>query len=195
MDTAEQALQLEIQPLTEERWSDLETLFGTHGAYGNCWCMWWRLSSAEFGRLSGGQKRQALLDITTAGAVPGILAYHAGEPVGWCSLAPREQFGRLERSTTLKRIDSQPVWSVVCFYVAKPYRRHGVMVSLLKAAVAYARAQGARIVEGYPNNLGEGEYASAEIFTGLRNVFEQVGFSVASPATGRRVIMRYLVKD
>jgi hypothetical protein len=35
--------QLEFIPATAERWQDLETLFGERGAYGNCWCMWWRM--------------------------------------------------------------------------------------------------------------------------------------------------------
>ena len=34
---------LEVYPLTPERWADLEELFGENGACGGCWCMWWRL--------------------------------------------------------------------------------------------------------------------------------------------------------
>ena len=33
-------LALDIQPLTPDRWSDLEALFGKQGAYSGCWCMW-----------------------------------------------------------------------------------------------------------------------------------------------------------
>ena len=33
---------LEFHPLTIERWGDFEKLFGPRGAYGGCWCMWWR---------------------------------------------------------------------------------------------------------------------------------------------------------
>ncbi len=31
---------LEFQPVTAERWQDLEALFGESGAYGGCWCMY-----------------------------------------------------------------------------------------------------------------------------------------------------------
>jgi hypothetical protein len=36
-------LDLAFHPLTPERWHDLEQLFGTRGACGGCWCMWWRV--------------------------------------------------------------------------------------------------------------------------------------------------------
>ena len=40
--------QLEFAAVTSERWDDFEELFGTRGAYGGCWCMWWRLTRKEF---------------------------------------------------------------------------------------------------------------------------------------------------
>ena len=36
-----------IHPLTPDRWDDLEALFGPRGAYGGCWCMFWRVSRAQ----------------------------------------------------------------------------------------------------------------------------------------------------
>jgi hypothetical protein len=40
--------QLEFHPATPDHWHDLEALFGERGAYGNCWCMWWRMKRSEF---------------------------------------------------------------------------------------------------------------------------------------------------
>src|SRR5712692_126417 len=142
--------QLEFHPVTPERWYDLETLFGKNGAYANCWCMWWRLKRSEFDKQTGQKKKEALKAIVDAGDVPGILAFANGQPIAWCSVAPREDFSALERSTTLKRVDDKPVWSIVCFFVAKPYRRQGLMVKFLRAAIDYAKANGAKIIEGYP---------------------------------------------
>jgi GNAT superfamily N-acetyltransferase len=85
--------------------------------------------------------------IVDSGEIPGILAYANGKPIGWCSVAPREGFPVLERSRILKRIDEKPVWSVVCFFVAKPFRRNGVTVKLLKAAIEYAKKHKAKISE------------------------------------------------
>jgi hypothetical protein len=36
------------KPLTPEIWDDFEALFGAHGAFGGCWCMYWRLTRREF---------------------------------------------------------------------------------------------------------------------------------------------------
>jgi len=79
-----------------------------------------------------------------------IHAYAGGEPVGWCAVAPREAYTALQRSRVLKPVDADPVWAIVCFVVARPFRRRGLSVHLLKAAVQRARERGARIVEGYP---------------------------------------------
>jgi hypothetical protein len=40
---------LEFHPLAPGRWDDLVALFGERGTYCGCWCMWWRLTSREFG--------------------------------------------------------------------------------------------------------------------------------------------------
>jgi GNAT superfamily N-acetyltransferase len=84
---------------------------------------------------------------------PGVLAYQDGAPVGWCSIGPREEFAALKVPRSLKQVDGQPVWSIVCFYVAQTARRSGLMAALLRGAVAYARQQGARIIEGYPVDM------------------------------------------
>ena len=141
---------LEFHPVTPDRWRDLEKLFGARGACGGCWCMWWRLKRSEFDQKKGAGTRRALKKLIATGQVPGLLAYAEGEPVGWCSVAPRHDFSALERSRILKPVDDQPVWSVVCFFVARPFRRKGVTQQLLTAAIEYAREQGAKIIEGYP---------------------------------------------
>ena len=78
------------------------------------------------------------------GPPPGLLAYDDGRPVAWCALAPRETYHALANSRILKPVDDQPVWSVVCFFVAKPYRRRGLSTMLLDEAAKYARKRGAR---------------------------------------------------
>jgi GNAT superfamily N-acetyltransferase len=191
MKTAESLPALEFHPVTPERWDDLEKLFGPHGASSGCWCMWWRLPRAQY-RVQyprGGQKnKEGLKAIVDSGPPPGLLAYVGGEAVAWCSVAPREQFGALERSRKLKRVDDAPVWSVVCFYVASPYRDRGLMVPLLTAAVEYARARGAKIVEGYPVDPTE-RLTGDRGYTGVLSAFRKAGF-VEVARRGARPIMR-----
>ena len=141
-------LDLVFHPVTPDRWPDLERLFGPRGAYSGCWCMFWRLRRSEFDRSSADERRAGLKGLVDSGQIPGILAYSGDEPIAWVSLGPRETFPPLERSRTLVRVDEQPVWSIVCFFVAKPYRRQGLMIKLLRGAVAYAASRARRSSRG-----------------------------------------------
>jgi GNAT superfamily N-acetyltransferase len=182
-----------FHPLTPERWHDLEALFGERGAYGGCWCMWWRLTRSQFEKQKGEGNKKALKAIVDSGQIPGLLAYAKGEPIAWCSVGPRETYPALERSRVLKRIDDEPVWSIVCFFVAKPFRRHGLMAQLLRAAVDYAREHGAKIVEGYPVESKGARLSGFEGFTGVVSVFREAGFVEVLRRSEKRPIMRYLV--
>lgn len=186
---------LDFHPVTPERWHDLETLFGPRGACAGCWCMWWRLSRSQFDKQKGQENKQALKTIVNSGDVPGLLAYANGQPVGWCSVAPREEFSALERSRILKRVDDQPVWSIVCFFVAKPFRHKGVTVGLLKAAVEYARQHGARIVEGYPVEPKKTSVPDIFAYTGMVSAFRKAGFVEVLRRSETRPIMRYFIGD
>ena len=183
----------EFHPLTPPYWSDFEQLFGPRGACGGCWCMWWRLRHSVFEKQKGEANRQAMKQIVDSGKIPGILAYLEGQPVGWCSVAPREDFPRLDRSRILKRIDNQPVWSVVCFFVAKPYRRQGLTIRLLKAAVQYVKEQGGTILEGYPMQPKQGKLPDAFAWTGLASAFRQAGFREVHRGSPTRPIFRYFL--
>ena len=185
---------LDFLPLTTRNWADLEKLFGPHGAYSGCWCMWWRLSRAEFGRQTAEERKAGLKALVDAGRVPGILAHLDAEPVAWVSVAPRETYPSLERSRTLKRVDDQPVWSIVCFYVAKPYRGRGLMVDLLRGTVAYAAQQGAQIVEAYPVDPREGTVPGGTVgFMGLISAFRRAGFVEVARPSQRQAVMRYSI--
>jgi GNAT superfamily N-acetyltransferase len=183
----------EFQALTPKRWADLEELFGKHGATGGCWCMWWRLTNKKFDAQKGERNRRAMKAIVDSGRVPGILAYYEGRAVGWCSVAPREEFPRLERSRLLKPVDNQRVWSVVCFFVAKEYRRKGVAKRLLKAAVEYVRGQGGRIVEGYSVEPKEGKTPDLFAYHGPASLYRSVGFKEVARRSETRPMMRFLL--
>ncbi len=188
-------MELTFHPLTPERWDDLEALFGRRGACGGCWCMYWRLKRSEFEQHKGEGNRQALKALVEGGQVPGLLAYADSQPVGWVSLGRREEFPTLGRSRVLKVVDEQPLWSVVCFYVAKGYRRRGITLELLKAALAYARQQGARLVEGYPVEPRQGRLPDPFVYTGLVSTFRQAGFEEVIRRSPTRPIMRRFLDE
>jgi GNAT superfamily N-acetyltransferase len=186
---------IRFHPVTPERWEDLERLFGPRGACSGCWCMWYRIKRSEWNKNSNEGNRKALKGIVDSGRVPGLLAYVDGEPVGWVSVAPREEFSSLERSHVLKRIDDRPVWSIVCFFVSRAHRRQGLSRALVRAAVDYAADQGATLVEGYPVERAPGsKFSAAEAFRGSAAAFERGGFREVARRSARRPIMRRQVR-
>jgi GNAT superfamily N-acetyltransferase len=185
---------LEFFPVTPDRWGDLETLFGPRGACGGCWCMYWRQTRAEYEKKKGGGNRRALKKLVTSRRPPGLLAYADGRPVGWCAIAPREAYSTLERSRVLARIDDAPVWSVPCFFIARPLRRKGLTARLLAAAVEFARKNRATIVEGYPVEPKKGAMPDVFAFTGLAGSFKKAGFVEAGRRSPTRPIMRFYAR-
>ncbi|OGC85109.1 MAG: hypothetical protein A2W07_00845 [candidate division Zixibacteria bacterium RBG_16_43_9] len=193
MSKSDRLSDLEFHQVTSKRWKDLENLFGERGACAGCWCMFWRLSRADWEKQGGEKNRKALKKIIDSGEIPGILAYAGGKPVGWCSIAPRERFVRLENSRVLKRVDEKSAWSVVCFFVTKTARKKGVTVELLKSAIGYAKKKGAKIVEGYPVEPKKGKMPDVFAYTGLASAFRQAGFKEVLRRSETRPIMRYFI--
>ncbi len=184
---------LEFHPLTLESWGDFEELFGPRGAYGGCWCMYWRITRSEFSENQGQGNKEAMRGLVEEGLVPGIIAYREESPVGWCSIAPRTDFGSLERSPVLRRIDEQPVWSIVCFYVARGQRGNGIARALVEAAVDYAREHGAQMVEAYPVIPRKDRLPPVSSYMGIPSLFEGAGFvEVERPSDTRRILRKSL---
>lgn len=192
-EAAHMSLKLSFQPVTSSLWPDLETLFGPRGACAGCWCMYWRLKRSDYEAQKGEPNRLSLKALIDSGEVPGLIAFSGDRPAGWICIEPRSAFPALERSRILKPVDDLPVWSVVCFFVAKEFRRKGVTVELLKAAVEYARQQGAQVVEGYPVEPNEGKAPDVFVYTGLASAFQQAGFAEVLRRSDTRPIMRYFM--
>lgn len=178
----------EFHPVTPARLPDLARFSERHGKFRYCSCMRWRLTSADYKR-STKEDRVATLDGLVQQDTPvGVLAYQDGEPVGWCSVAPRETYAALERFHALPRLDDTPVWSVVCFFVDSAVRRSGVTLGLLRAAVEYAVSQGATVIEGYPVEPRARLYT----YMGFPATFLRAGFRDVTPPGQARLVMRYV---
>jgi GNAT superfamily N-acetyltransferase len=184
---------LEVHPLTPERWGDFERLFGPRGACGGCWCMWWRLPTREFNAGKREGNREVMRGLVEGGAVPGLLAVAGGEAVGWCAVAPRGDYRRLERSRTLAPVDDLPVWSVPCFFVARAWRGRGVGRRLLEGAVDHVRSCGGRIVEGYAVVPKKERMPDVFAYHGPLSLFRACGFEeVARRSEARPIVRRVL---
>jgi len=186
--------ELSFKPLKRNLWTDFEELFGPRGACAGCWCMFWKLRGKAYDEAKGYETRQMHKSIIDSGTVTGLLAYLHGEVVGWVAVEPRSAYTRLEHSRSLKPADDQPVWSVTCFFVAKGFRRKGISVELLKAALEHVRHQGGQIVEGYPVDT-EKELPEPFIYTGTASAFQQAGFQEVARRSPTRPIFRYTIES
>jgi len=186
----------DIQPLTPERWPDLETIFEARGCSvaRGCWCMYYRISGKETGFTRPGdaqraRSKAALKALAKDDPPPGLLGYRDGVPVGWISLGPRADYAKLARSPTMKAVDDRPVWSIVCFVVPSQYRKQGVARELLAGAIRWARRRGVRLLEAYPVDTSHPSASDAPWF-GAKTLFDAAGFEEVARRKPARPIVR-----
>lgn len=181
------------RPLTAETWPHLEELFEVRGnaIVRDCYCMFFRHArppkNAPHPNPDNKAGLRALVD--GDGVTPGLVGYVDDLPAGWISLGPRPGYRRLERSRVMKQVDDTPVWSIVCTFVATPFRGQGVQHRLLAAAVEHAREHGAGTLEAYPIDKPERSHPDS-MFVGSRSLFERAGFTEVARRSPTRVIMR-----
>jgi len=184
-----------IHPLTAGRWADLQTVFRARGCgeARSCWCMFYRESGksppAEPGLARGERRRLALHALAAQEPPPGLLGYLDGQPVGWVSLGPRQDFARLARSPVMKPVDDQPVWSIVCFVVPAAHRGQGVAKALLAGAIAYARRRGVTLLESYPVDHSRPDAKGGSWF-GAQSMYDRAGFEEVARRRVDRPVMR-----
>lgn len=152
--------------------------------------MTWRLQRKEYEQLKGDGNKDAMHDLVKNGNTTGLLAFAGDQAVGWCSLGPRDIFTRLASSRILKPVDDTFVWSIVCFYIQKNYRKQGVLSSLITAAVAFAREQGASVLEAYPIDPAKDSMPDVFAFTGIASAFLKAGFKEVARNAATRPVMR-----
>jgi GNAT superfamily N-acetyltransferase len=170
------------EPVTTANWRDLEALFEGKGGPKYCWCMAWRPLEQRTTADNAARKR-ALHERAERGVPIGLVGYLDGEPVAWCSVAPRETFVRLSEAQDEAEIGA---WSLTCFFVRRDHRKRGLSAKLLEAAIALARSRGAKILEAYPVQPDSPSYR----FMGFVELFERRGFRHTGTAGSRRHVMR-----
>lgn len=174
------------RPLTRDRLGDMDTVFGERGVARNCFCMHWRRPDGGFP--DDRDNRDRFSDLVRNEAPPGLLGYIDDEALGWVQVGPRAHFPTLQRSRLLKPVDEIEPWTINCFVVRTGHRRQGVGSGLLTAAIEYAKARGAAIVEAYPV---DGPRSSAvDYYTGTMGMFEEHGFVELIRRNDTRPIVR-----
>ena len=173
---------LDIEPLTPERLDDLAVLFDQPGDPKWCWCAAFHITGNVKSRPRD-ENRTVLTERTIRGPSPGLLAVRDGRVIGWVSVGPRGSFRRLARPDYTRgrdrAVDGGPeVWSIVCFVVDRRERGHGLASRLLDAAIADARADGARTIEAYAIDPGTERVPSPVASGGTISMFLDAGFRV-----------------
>jgi GNAT superfamily N-acetyltransferase len=181
--------ELEFRPLTPALLDALRTV--QRGGWGSsCWCMHPRLTTSQLRALPGAgppgeRRRAAMAALADRARAPGLLAFVGDEPVGWVAVAPRCELARIDSSPVTPRVDAVEVWVIPCVTVRKAMRGRGIALALIRAAVAYATAQGAPAVEAYPR-AGGGRAGDESVYFGTETLFARAGFRVVRPAPADR---------
>lgn len=181
-----------IKPAAE--FDDVAALVGPKKPTSNvCWCLSYRIPNSENLALKGPARGERVRALMREGA-PGVLAYDAGEVVGWAAVHPRADTS-FATSRKIPHVDDLDVWSVWCIRVRPGHRGTGISHALLAGAVDFAREGGAPAIEGYPvDNLGR-KVDPTMAYVGTRSLFEKAGFQLAGATDSvlngfPRVIMR-----
>jgi GNAT superfamily N-acetyltransferase len=186
-------MNLTAYSLDISRWEDFERLLGEKGGCGGCWCMSWRLKKSEFEKQKGELNKLNMKYLVENQEDIGVIVYIDGNPIGWCASAPREKFVRLEGSRILKRIDNEPVWSITCLFLSKSFRRQGLSVEVIKAAINYCKFKGANIIEAYPVVPYDTKMPDPFLWTGIPASFEKAGFMIVEKRSKWKWMMRYFI--
>ena len=180
-----------IADATADHWDDVVTVMGNRGDQSRCWCQWLRLNRTGYHAASTPDRRAALEAQVGASPPPGVLAYDDADlPSGWCGVAPRADYLRMDTYRMAAGEDEDGLWSVTCFVVRVQARKQGLTDVLLEGAVDLARRHGAHAVEAYPLDTAVRAASSAELFHGPLSVFLRMGFREVGtrPAPARPVV-------
>ncbi len=176
-------MSLNFREVTKDSWDDFARLFEQRGSPKSCWCMVWRASTAESKHRDGVSRRAQVKARVDAGTPIGLLGYLGGEPVAWCSIAPRETYRSLGGAHLN---ETERVWSLACLFIQRSHRGKGYMPQIIKAAAAHAKANDATSLEAYPVDRDSPSYR----FMGFVDTFASGGFLEVGRAGERRHVMR-----
>lgn len=167
---------ISIRALTPENVGDYLAFFD-HVAFADnpkwqyCYCNFLHYDqrqSIRFGDTKPEDNRAAAKARICSRAMHGYLAFDGERAIGWCQAAPRPTIPALSDEPDHPDGAAAQTGSIVCFVIAKDYRRKGLARRLLDAACDGFRAQGFRYAEGYPRagltNDGQNHYGPLSMY-------------------------------
>jgi hypothetical protein len=153
--------------------------------------MMWRLTARDYERNKGRPNCSLLHKLVDDNEPLGIIAFEHEQPVGWCSISPRNKLERLNTTRLFKSMDDAPVWSITCLFIQQPHRKKGVSSKLIREACIYASGLGATIIEAYPVVQQKGKFIpDLFAYNGLASAYAKAGFEKVKQPSLNRLIMR-----
>jgi len=184
-----------IHPLSPGLWPDFEDLFGKQGACYGCWCTFFRMAPKLRRDHNSQDKKAFIRQRIEVGPPPGLLAFEGRRAVGWMQIGPRAdvpEWNNHQRSSApLDRAEvaDAGVWAISCFFVRSTARGAGVTHALVASGIAFARENGARLLDACPMEMSR-DASSVGLFVGSKRVFDKAGFVVVKRKTTNRPLMR-----
>ncbi|WP_431298353.1 GNAT family N-acetyltransferase [Tabrizicola sp. BL-A-41-H6] len=188
---------LDIRPLTPDLIPAFTALFGPQGACYGCWCTSFRLRPNVRQAMTGDERRDVMLARIVAGPPPGLIAFDGDEAVGWMQIGPRADVpewnnpGRVSSPLPDAPADDPGVWAVSCFFFRARARGKGHTHRMLAAGIAFARANGARVLEAAP--IVGSNPKSIPLFVGPVAAFAKSGFETVARVKETRPLMRLVL--
>ena len=173
-------MSLEIRELTPELVEDYLAFFD-HDAFADnprwaaCYCVFPHVTSEgdDWTARTAAVNRAGKRELICARLAQGWLAYVDGKPVGWVNAAPRLSLARYRETDELPREHAGESGSIVCFIIAKPFRRQGIATHLLASVVEGFRRQGLRYAEAFTIDAPESD---AQAHVGPMSMYLAAGF-------------------
>jgi GNAT superfamily N-acetyltransferase len=182
-----------VRPVDEALFDDVQTVLGTTGQPARCQCQGYRQGWHVRHTDNVPGRRELLRDQVMEGH--GLVAHLDGQPVGWCSMAPRSDYPYLRKTTWQGRTedrDDATIWAVTCFVTRAGFRHQGVSRALAAGTVDLARDRGARVIEAYPMKPAPGkEVTWGEMHVGALSAFLAAGYRIVHTPSLRRAVVRY----
>ena len=189
----QQSIELEIVDLTPGKLADYLAFFdgdafSDNPRWAGCYCHFNHAphEQKQWRERTGAENRAAVSALISGGQMHGYLAYAGGRVVGWCNAGPRALYTTLDDGMPG---DPATTGAIICFVVAPAQRGTGVARRLLDAACNGLRAQGMKVVEGYPQKEAGDAAASHR---GPLAMFLGAGFTVAEERDGNVLVRKEL---
>ncbi len=123
--------------------------FADNPYWASCYCRCYHFDheGCDWDKTTAKDNRNAVIKMIKNNEMSGYLAFDGNKPVGWLNANARNNYS----VNSYKTIDkSENIGSLICFLIAKDYRRQGIAKKLLNAAIDGFKQQGFEFAEGYP---------------------------------------------